>query len=266
VQAGDTLSLIARRFGVSEQALAQANALSDRHRITAGQLLRVAVDVSAATDVMPAADLGASEVEPTPATDHEPEMTPTEVASVEAAEPASAREAEAIGPTLPTAAHPALAADPSDYTVSSDGTIEVQAAETLGHYAEWLDVRASALRRLNGMRYGQPVVVGRRLRLEFTHTSAETFEQRRLAYHRTLQEIFFSQYRISGTHEHVVQRGELVWILSQRRYNVPLWLLRQYNPDVDLSAVLPGTAITIPVLEPRRESAPAGDDAPQRPA
>lgn len=266
VQAGDTLSLIAARFGVSEQALVQANALNDRHRISAGQLLRVAIDVSGKSDVVPAADVVASVVESAPATDGESEMTPTEVASVEAAEPASAREAEAIGPTLPTAAHPALAADPSDYTVSSDGTIEVQAAETLGHYAEWLEVRASALRRLNGMRYRQPVVVGRRLRLEFTRTSAETFEQRRLAYHRALQETFFTQYRISDTHEHVVQRGELVWILSQRRYNVPLWLLRQYNPDLDLSAVLPGVTITIPVLEPRRESAPDVDDAPQRPA
>lgn len=267
VRAGDTLSLIARRFGVSEQALARANALSDRHRISAGQLLRVAADVSAATDVVvPAADVVASGAEPTAATDGESELTPTQVASVEAAEPASAREAEAIGPTLPTAAHPALAADPSDYTVSSDGSIEVQAAETLGHYAEWLEVRASALRRLNGMRYGQPVVVGRRLRLEFTRTDAETFEQRRLAYHRALQETFFTQYRISDTHEHIVQRGELVWVLSQRRYSVPLWLLRQYNPDLDLSAVLPGTTITIPVLEPRRESAPDADDTPQRPA
>lgn len=266
VQPGDTLSFIARRFGVSEQALVQANGLSNRHRISAGQVLRVAIDVSAETGVAPAVDTVASVVQSAPTADSEPEMTPTEVASVEAAEPASAREAEAIGPTLPTVAHPALAADPSDYTVSSDGTIEVQAAETLGHYAEWLDVRASALRRLNGMRYGQPVVVGRRLRLEFTHTSLETFEQRRLSYHRALQETFFTQYRISDTQEHVVQRGELVWILSQRRYNVPLWLLRQYNPDLDLSAVLPGITITIPVLEPRGESAPDTEDAPQRPA
>ncbi len=266
VQAGDTLSIIAARFGVSEQVLVQANALSDRHRINAGQVLRVAVDASGKADIVPAADAVTSALESAPPAGSEAEMTATEVASIEAAEPASAREAEAIGPTLLTVAHAALAADPSDYTVSSDGTIEVQAAETLGHYAEWLEVRASALRRLNGMRYGQPVVIGRRLRLEFTHTSAETFEQRRLAYHRALQETFFTQYRISDTHEHVVQRGELVWILSQRRYNVPLWLLRQYNPDLDLSTVLPGITITIPVLELRGESAPNTDDAPQRPA
>ena len=30
-----------------------------------------------------------------------------------------------------------LLADPSDYSVAADGSIEVQATETLGHIAEW---------------------------------------------------------------------------------------------------------------------------------
>ena len=40
----------------------------------------------------------------------------------------------------------ALLADPSDYLVSADGTIEAQAAETLGHYADWLELRTQELR------------------------------------------------------------------------------------------------------------------------
>ena len=190
-------------------------------------------------------------------------MTPAEVAKVESAEPASANEAEALGPSLPTAAHPALAADPSDYSVAADNTIEVQAAETLGHYAEWLEVRTASLRSLNRMRYGQPVVVGRRLRLAFKHVSAESFEERRLAYHRALQEAFFARFQISDTHEHIVQRGESVWVLSHRRYDVPLWLLRQYNPDLDLSALLPGTPLIVPVLESREEPAPETEPEPE---
>ena len=38
------------------------------------------------------------------------------------------------------------------------------AAETLGHYAEWLDLRASELRRLNGLR-GDRIYAGQSLRL-----------------------------------------------------------------------------------------------------
>ncbi|MFQ5935445.1 MAG: LysM peptidoglycan-binding domain-containing protein [Acidiferrobacterales bacterium] len=260
VQPGDTLSIIARRFDVSEQALAAANELPSRHRIRVGQVLQVAVaqSATAATSTPRSPTVGGVDEEPAA----EPELTPTEVATVESAEPASVDEAEALGPTLPPAVHPALAADPSDYSVASDGTIEVQAAETLGHYAEWLEIRAADLRRVNRMRYGRPVVVGHRLKLDFTYISPESFEQRRFAYHRSLQEAFFAQYQITGTHEHLVRRGESVWILSKHRYNIPFWLLRQYNPDLDPHSMLPGTSIIIPLVKARDEAAPDPDSEP----
>jgi membrane-bound lytic murein transglycosylase D len=263
VRPGDTLSVIANRFGVSEDALLVANGLADKDLIRAGQVLRVMLAASEQTQARdtPAHATAAADAV-SAAAQGEHEMTPAEVAKVESAEPASASEAEALGPTLPTAAHPALAADPSDYSVAADNTIEVQAVETLGHYAEWLEVRTASLRSLNRMHYGQPVVVGRRLRLKFEQVDAETFEQRRLAYHRALQEAFFARFQISDTREHIVQRGESVWILSQRRYGVPLWLLRQYNPDLDLSALRPGTPLMVPLLESRDEPVPEPDSKP----
>ena len=39
-----------------------------------------------------------------------------------------------------------MAADPSDYLVREDQTVEVQALETLGHYADWLEIRTQRLR------------------------------------------------------------------------------------------------------------------------
>ena len=129
----------------------------------------------------------------------------------------------------------ALLADPSDYSVGTNGSIEVQAEETLGHYAEWLDVRASRLRAINHLRYGTPLAVGDRLRLDFARIDRPTFEARRGEHHRTLQGDFFSRYEITGTRTHVVRRGDSIWLLAASRYDVPLWLVRQYNPDVDLS-------------------------------
>jgi len=38
-------------------------------------------------------------------------------------------------------------------------------------------------------------------------------------------------------------------VLSLRRYKVPVWLLRQYNPDLDLDRIKPGTQIIIPQIE-----------------
>ena len=176
--------------------------------------------------------------------------------AVESAEPASPEEAAVLGPTLPTAVHPALSADPSDYSVASDHTIEVQSAETLGHYAEWLQLRASRLRYINKMKYGQALMIGRRVQLDFSRVTPEEFEQQRLAYHSELQEMFFGQFQITGSHEHVVQWGESLWLLSRRTYDVPVWLLRQYNPNLDLNAVHPGTSVIFPRVEHRHEGTP----------
>jgi len=126
----------------------------------------------------------------------------------------------------------------------------VQAAETLGHYAEWLDVRASDLRRLNKMSFATPVVVGRKVKLSFAKVTQDQFAARRMEYHRQLQEVFFTQFRIKDTTTHVVRAGESIWIIAQQRYNIPLWLLRQYNPDLDLGDIRPGTKLVIPLVEP----------------
>ena len=64
-----------------------------------------------------------------------------------------------------------------------------------------------------------------------------------------MQDDFFAQFRIAGSDTHKVMRGDSIWIIAQKRYNVPLWLIRQYNPDVDLEALKPGINIVIPKIE-----------------
>ena len=172
------------------------------------------------------------------------------IALAQAAEPVSAAQAEALGPALLAGAEKAaLTADPNDYTVADDGTIEVQATETLGHYAEWLDVRATRLRELNRMRLGTPVVMGRRLKIDTARVTADEFTQRRRGYHQKLQEDFFAINHIVGTEIHVVRPGESVWTIAQKYQNVPIWLLRQYNPDIDFYAVRPRTKLELPLVE-----------------
>ncbi len=178
------------------------------------------------------------------------------IARVEQAEPVSAEEAEAISPTLPLTVQSILSADPSDYSVVANDSIEVQAAETLGHYADWLELRAWRLRHLNSMRYGQPVVIGQRLSLDFSRVTATDFEHRRIAHHRALQESFFKLNRIAGTSTHVIRPGESLWILARRQYDIPIWLLRQYNPDMNFDAVDVGVNVTVPQVEPLDESSP----------
>jgi membrane-bound lytic murein transglycosylase D len=46
-----------------------------------------------------------------------------------------------------------------------------------------------------------------------------------------------------------VQSGDSLWKLSVRFGDVPIWLLRQYNPDLDFAALRPGTTLLVPVVE-----------------
>ena len=238
---GDTLSRIAARHGMSEEALMELNSIRNRNFVYEGQVLALAASARAAPPV---------EAEVPVETAGRRAAARAVRSLAEAVEPVSEGEAEAIGPALVPGTQAAGSADPSDYTVHEGDAIVVQAAETLGHYAEWLNLRASQLRQVNRMSFATPVVVGRKVKLQFTKITRDQFEAKRVEYHRQLQEAFFTQFRIKDTATHVIKSGESIWVLAQQRYNIPIWLLRQYNPDLDLGAIRPGATLVIPLVEP----------------
>jgi membrane-bound lytic murein transglycosylase D len=242
VRRGDTLSKIAARHGMSEDALMELNSIRNRNFVYEGQVLALSAAARAAPPV--GAEVPVESAEPAPA------PTPEPAALAEAIEPVSEGEAEEIGPALAPGSLAAGSADPSDYTVHEGDVVIVQAAETLGHYADWLNLRAGQLRQLNRMSFGAPVVVGRKVKLDFSKVTRDQFEAKRVEYHKQLQEAFFAQFRIKDTATHVIKSGESIWVLAQQRYNIPIWLLRQYNPDLDLGAIRPGATLIIPLVEP----------------
>ena len=114
--------------------------------------------------------------------------------------------------------------------------------------ADWLGIKTQRLRDINGLAFRTPVVVGQRINIDLAKVNADTFEGLRAAYHKEQQDAFFRNNTITGVTEHVVRRGESVWILALRKYDVPVWLFRQYNPELDLHNVQRGTRLNFPVL------------------
>lgn len=171
------------------------------------------------------------------------------------AEPVSATQADALGPALGPAIETPNTADPIDYSVGSDHTIVVVAEETLGHYADWLKVTANRLRHVNNMKFGRPVIIGRKLKLDFSKVSPEEFERTRREFHRTLQATYFAGHRILGTEVYIVRRGDSLWNVTQRYARLPMWLLQQYNPDVDFGEMRPGTELAVPKVEEMSDTA-----------
>lgn len=245
---GDTLSEIAEAYDTRVSTLVALNSLGSSHRIRAGQQLRLpaagpAPAVAAEPEPVPAPVVVAAvpEVEPEPDAVAVEEQTPSALAGdITAA-------TEAVVQT-------ALLSDPSDYSVADDGSIEIQPLETLGHYADWLGIRTQRLRDINGLAFRQQVEVGDRIRLDLGSIDAATFESRRIAYHRAQQDDFFRRNVITGIAEHVVARGESIWILALREYGVPIWLFRQYNPELDLHKLRPGLTVRFPVMVARVDS------------
>jgi membrane-bound lytic murein transglycosylase D len=292
VRRGDTLAKVASRHGVAPADIARASSLRDRNRLHVGQVLVIPGGTGAAPE--PAAAPVAPQTPAEPAV-QAPEEAPAlasaqppaapEAAPAQPAQPAPAaqkpqRVARKVDPAPPAADEPAAAAptrlapastatlpgpaalaagdlpwSPDRYAVDPDGSIVVHPEETLGHYAEWLEVPTQRLRQLNGLAYQKPLSIGRRVRLDFSRVDRTGFEGRRIAHHRSLQTAFFDAFSVSGTDEHVLRRGETLWKLSRGRYEVPVWLIQQYNPEIDVNALRPGMRIRIPVVAPRKSEA-----------
>lgn len=96
------------------------------------------------------------------------------------------------------------------------------------------------------MKFKETLAVGKQLKLDFSQVSKEVFEVKRLAYHQALQEEFFRIYRVESTEKRTIRAGESIWLLAQKTYHAPMWLIRQHNPAVNFRRVNAGVELTFP--------------------
>jgi len=129
------------------------------------------------------------------------------------------------------------------------GHIQVEVEETLGHYAEWLEVSASEIRRLNGLRYGRLLRINDSIKIPLSRVTKEAFEEKRFEFHKELAEDFFASFRIEKVQTYTVRRGDNIWTLSKEKFEVPLWLIKKYNAHLNFSALHPSQELLIPIIE-----------------
>ena len=257
VRKGESLAGIAAASGMSVPRLAAANGWAAGHAVARGDVVRIplpptrgelAGEAPAAAALAENAAAGAPQAVSAAA---EPSAAAPEQAVAPAAppprEPVSARQTQSAA--LLPAGPPTGSADATDYGVKPGDTVVVQVAETLGHFADWTHVDSGELRRLNKLHKDAGVRVGRKIKLDLSKVSAADFVAARREYHHHLQEEFFTAHRIAGTETYVVKHGESLWTIAQERHDMPVWLVAQYNPDVNFNDVRPGTQITLPRVE-----------------
>jgi membrane-bound lytic murein transglycosylase D len=255
IRRGETLASIAAASGVSASRLLATNGWSGAHAVTRGEVIHIPLpasraessagappEVAAASPASGAQSAGGAA----------PAATAAPPAAVQVArppkEPVSQRQTDSNA-LLPVAA-PTGNSDATDYSVGADNKVIVQPGETLGHFADWSGISSQALRALNKLHKNAMVTVGHKVKLDFTRVSAEQFAAARREYHHGLQEQYFAAHRIAGTENYSVKRGDSLWVIAEQHVDLPVWLVAQYNPDVDFNDMRPGTVITLPRVAP----------------
>jgi membrane-bound lytic murein transglycosylase D len=131
----------------------------------------------------------------------------------------------------------------------TDGKIQVEPEENLALVASWLNVPASRLRQLNGLRPGQSLRLGQWLQADFSRVGEEEFSASRVRYQRDLAAGFLRANRVTSTRLHEVRPGETLWSIARRNGRLPLWLLRWYNDGPSWLEPAPGAQVVVPVVE-----------------
>ena len=130
--------------------------------------------------------------------------------------------------------------------------INIEPGETLGHYSDWLRLGGiTAIRKLNGARKTKNLQIGDVLLLPVSdQTQAATFDQRRLEYHRVLVEEFKEHFEVLDIQQYTIRLGDSVWLLASK-FELPVWLIMRYNPELRTTLPVVGNTLRIPSIRKR---------------
>ena len=254
VKRGDTVTKIAKTHGLEVSDLILANNLNSRGSIYINQNLRLPTPDEKSDLSKAVARMGKKE--------NRPQLTHVPAFGVQS-QTAQAKRMASKQPTF------ALEAKITASELSSNpdivagnlqveriikkrgkpvGIIRVEIEETLGHYAEWLEIPTRNIRRLNGFPYGRPLPLHKKVKIPLDKISKDQFEEMRFEYHKKIQEDFFSFYKIEAVQTYRVNKGDNIWTLSNEAFEIPVWLIKKYNPKINFNDLRWSQILVIPVV------------------
>ena len=288
VAKGDTAGAIARTHNVSLNDLILENGLNRRAVIYIGQNLRIPVKTQPAAMSGTILADRADTIKPSvPDSRHPPQKTivkkvtkparvspPVSQAEVAATTPQQ-QDGAARAPEIPQTSSGEMAALPApgpdrinplvdasnlkiqkivtDDTHARTGIIQVEAAETLGHYADWLKIPTSRIRTLNRLAFGTPITINQIIKIPLTASDPDRFEEQRFEFHREIEEDFFAAFVVAEVDTYEIKPGDTIWSLCLGQLEIPFWLLKKYNPNTDFNALHPGHMLNYPLVAARQE-------------
>ena len=145
VRRGETIQGVARRYGVSQQVLADANGVTTRSRLKRGSRLMIPIAKTSGN--------------------YNARIASTLPSPDDKEQPAARTQSRVVRASTP---------------VSGDRTkltYKVKRGDTIGHIAEWYGVRATDIRNWNNLPFGRKIVVGRTLNLWVSKNEASALSR-----------------------------------------------------------------------------------------
>lgn len=230
VRKNDNLTVIAKRLGITVRELKRMNRMRNPDNLFPGQRLRFPMKV--------ADQPGKRSVKAVRAHRNDPDVKIVH---------ADAR-GSVVAANMERPAFKPVEFDSAYEDNREIGFIIVDFDETLSHYAEWARLPISKLRQLNGKKKSAPLILRETVKIPFKKVTPEVFEERRQEFHKAVQEDFFNNYRVEKLVVRNVKKGENLWDICNKLYFIPVWLLGNYNPDRDITALSEGDSLIIPLI------------------
>lgn len=242
VEDGDTLTTIAQRHNITVSAIMDINELDNINRIYSGQTLKLPELASVKDNARSEAKTQYQKTARIPIKSDAGEM---KLISKERNLVKSTFLIPSTG--FQRAAYEVALPEGFNSKKINFGYINVETDETIGHYADWSGVSVQRLRDVNGLRRGAGLRIGQRIKIPFISAAKDEFEEKRGEYHMAIQEDFFSNYKIEGTTSYEIRSGETIWKLCAEN-EIPLWLLKRYNPQKNFQRLARGEPLVLPVI------------------
>lgn len=87
------------------------------------------------------------------------------------------------------------------------------------------------------------------IRIPLTKVSADQFEEKRFDFHLETEEDFYSAYQIVGVRVYEVNKGDTIWEICRNKFDLPFWLLKKYNNNLNFNNLRASQQLTIPIVK-----------------
>jgi membrane-bound lytic murein transglycosylase D len=231
VRRGETISTIAKKYGVGTSILFDVNKISRKTKLKVGSTLVIPIQSKSVAAVVEA--------------QRKKEIEDRERAKI-------IREQQKV---LATSSSSKKSASRTDYEPAGRKKLlyTVKKGETLGHIAEWFHVRASHIRNWNNIPYGKFIYVGQTLKIWVPEERYQSYKniaslpfqekQRTIKSPSSLRHDRDEERHSSNWIQHRIKKGETLETIAQM-YDVAIADIKSWN-KLRTSRIIAGTTLEI---------------------